>query len=95
MTPQEVPELIDKTTAALKAAGFNPSGGPAGFIVSGRLPIWAATALVHAHGHARPWAGVFDPRLAGGVVVMSHDPTRRVGEVVPIEGATARVEVTF
>ncbi|WP_448377394.1 CRISPR-associated ring nuclease Crn3/Csx3 [Fervidobacterium sp.] len=84
LAPKELGELLQETTAALAAAGVNPSGGPEGLVISGRLPVWAAVALVHAHGHARPWVATHDPRLGGGVVTMSHVPNVKVGDVVPL-----------
>jgi CRISPR-associated protein Csx3 len=60
-----------------------PAGGTEGVVISGRLPVWAFAALVHLF-HPRPWVATFDPRLGGGVVVMSHDPAGpAVGDVVP------------
>lgn len=50
--------------------------------ISGRGPVWLFSALVHKY-HPSPWVGVFDPRL-GCVVVETHSPKRKVGEVVPI-----------
>lgn len=79
MTADGLPTLLQKVEEALGSAG-----GEEPVIISGRLPVWAFSALTHLL-HPRPWVGTFDPRLGGGVVVASHDPARRVGEVVPLE----------
>ena len=50
-------------------------------IIEGRAPIWRyAMALHAAHGSAAGAIAVFDPKL-GYVVVVSHSPKYREGEV--------------
>ena len=86
--PRELPDLLRAVESRVPAGGTEP------VVVSGRLPLWAFAALAHLF-HPRPWVGTFDPRLGGGVVVMSHDPSGpSVGDVVPTEGATV-VTVEF
>jgi len=51
-----------------------------GVVISGRGPVWLFGALVHIY-HATAWVATFDPRL-GAVVVETHTPNRKVGEVV-------------
>jgi CRISPR-associated Csx3 family protein len=86
--PRELPALLRAVEAHV------PAGGTEGVVLSGRLPVWAFAALVHFF-HPRPWVATFDPRLEGGVVVMSHDPSGpAVGDVVPTDGATT-VTVEF
>jgi CRISPR-associated Csx3 family protein len=86
--PRELPALLRAVEAHV------PTGGTEGVVLSGRLPVWAFAALVHLF-HPRPWVATFDPRLGGGVVVMSHDPNGpAVGDVAPTEGATV-VTVEF
>ncbi|MEM4270056.1 MAG: CRISPR-associated ring nuclease Crn3/Csx3 [Candidatus Caldarchaeum sp.] len=55
-----------------------------GVVISGRGPIWLYSALVH-HLHPAPWVACYDPRLGGGVVVASHVPNLRVGDVVKVD----------
>lgn len=95
LAPEELGDLLKTTTHALEAAGYDPSGGSEGLVVSGRLPIWAAAAILHEHGHARPWAATFDPRLAGGVVTMSHTHHVQVGDVIPVNPQLAKVEANL
>ena len=55
----------------------------AGLMLSGKGPLWLYAHLAHL-AHTFAWVAVYDPRLAGGVVVqrhVSHAP--QLGEVVP------------
>lgn len=79
ITPEELTKVVE---AVEKVA---PAGGTEGIILSGRLPVWAYGALVH-YFHPRPWVATFDPRLGGGVVVMTHTNEVAVGDVVPVDG---------
>jgi CRISPR-associated protein Csx3 len=73
-TPAEFAEAVADITDRL--------AGARGVIIDGRGPVWGYAMLVHG-AHATPWVATRDPRLGGAVVVQSHDPTRRVGEVMP------------
>ena len=54
-------------------------------VVGGRGPIWRYGMAFHAvHGSPAAAVAVFDPRL-GAVVVASHDPKYREGEVLNVE----------
>jgi len=53
-----------------------------GVILSGRGPIWLYGRLIHYYHPAR-WVAVYDPRL-GAVVVQSHVPDVKEGEVIEI-----------
>jgi len=51
-------------------------------IIGGRAPIWRyGIALHHLHGSAAGAVATFDPRL-GAVVVVTHLPTFREGQVI-------------
>ena len=52
-----------------------------GVILTGRAPIWLYGWLVH-ECHFTRWVACNDPRL-GAVVVESHTPEVRVGQVIP------------
>lgn len=53
-------------------------------VLEGRAPIWRyAMALHHLHGSPAAAVAVFDPRL-GAVVVQSHSPDYRDGEVIDV-----------
>ncbi|WP_457679146.1 CRISPR-associated ring nuclease Crn3/Csx3 [Thermovibrio sp.] len=54
-----------------------------GLILSGRGPIWLYGRLIH-HYHPSRWIGVFDPRLNGAVVVASHWPAVKPGQVIKL-----------
>ena len=50
-------------------------------VIEGRAPIWRyAQALHKAHGSAAGAIAVYDPKL-GYVVVISHSPKYREGEI--------------
>ncbi|GMV89376.1 MAG: hypothetical protein AMXMBFR81_23070 [Chthonomonas sp.] len=55
-----------------------------GVVLSGRIPLWGAAMLCH-HFHPTCWVGTYDPRLGGAVVVQSHTPGVRVGQVLPFD----------
>lgn len=53
-------------------------------VVEGRAPIWRYGAAFHRlHGSAAAAIAVYDPRL-GAVVVASHHPDWREGQVVNV-----------
>jgi len=54
-----------------------------GVILSGRGPIWLYCYLVHYY-HPTLYVATYDPRLGGAVVVESHTPNVREGDVIPI-----------
>jgi CRISPR-associated protein Csx3 len=53
-------------------------------IVEGRAPIWRYAMAFHAlHGSPASAIAVYDPRL-GAVVVASHHPDYREGQVIDV-----------
>ena len=54
-----------------------------GVIISGRGPIWFYGRLIH-HFHPARWVAIFDPRLGGAVVVASHWPQVKPGQVISL-----------
>jgi CRISPR-associated protein Csx3 len=52
-----------------------------GVILDGRLPHWLVTALARAYADT-PWVAVYQPQLAGAVVVRSRDPAVALGSVL-------------
>jgi len=78
----ELPGPISPDTLrALKPPEVDPKKG---VVISGRGPIWLYGFLVH-HYHPTAWVATFDPRL-GAVVVESHVPGVKPGDVINIEG---------
>jgi CRISPR-associated protein Csx3 len=55
-----------------------------GVVLSGRGPFWFYGFLVHYY-HPTKWVATHDPRLQGAVVVASHTPEIKVGEIIPLE----------
>ena len=64
----------------LEVPAVNPRKG---VILTGRAPIWLYAFLTHFY-HPTKWIAIYDPRL-GPVVVASHSPEQRVGEILKIE----------
>ncbi|MCR4416060.1 MAG: CRISPR-associated ring nuclease Crn3/Csx3 [Thermoguttaceae bacterium] len=65
-----------------------PRGGLV--VIEGRAPIWRyGRAFHHLHGSAAGAVAVYDPRL-GAVVVASHRPEYREGQVVDVEPPDTR-----
>jgi len=85
ITPEELRKVLNAVAEAV------PAGGTEGIIISGRLPVWAYGALVH-YFHPRPWVATFDPRLGGGVVVVTQKSERAAGDVVPEGDDRERVQ---
>lgn len=54
-------------------------------VIEGRAPIWRYGIAFHRlHGSAAGAVAVYDPRL-GAVVVASHHPNWREGQVIDVE----------
>jgi len=62
-----------------------------GVILTGRAPIWLYGWLVHACHHTR-WVACYDPRL-GAVVVSTHHPEVRLGEVLQLQSYGKRARL--
>jgi CRISPR-associated protein Csx3 len=58
-----------------------PQGTEGGLILDGKLPLWLWTALARSYDARAPWLAVLQPQIGGAVVVASHVPGVRVGEV--------------
>ena len=57
-------------------------------VIEGRAPIWRYGVAFHKlHGSAAAAIAVFDPRL-GAVIVASHHPDFREGQVVDLDPPT-------
>jgi CRISPR-associated Csx3 family protein len=88
METKELPQLLEVVANNL------PAGGEEGVIISGRLPVWAFSALIH-YFHPRPWVATFDPRLGGGVVAATHTPDVSIGEIIPVTPDLPKVTIGF
>ena len=74
LSPQDLPEVLREFSK--ENLKFNK-----GIVISGRGPIWLYGTLIH-ECHPAKWIACYDPRLVGGVVIESHDPRVKVGEVI-------------
>jgi len=84
----ELPDLLKKVATQVPLH----SVGPCVLVISGRLPVWAFAALVHFY-HPVFAVCTMDPRYQGGVVVASHHPAYKVGDIVKVERAEKFVVV--
>ena len=66
---------------SLKAPKVDPRKG---VVISGRGPIWLHCFLAHEY-HPTKFVAHYDPRLGGAVVVQSHSPDVKEGELIPLE----------
>lgn len=51
--------------------------------INGPASLPVALVLGHALCHVYAAIGVYDPKMAAYVVAVSHDPTYKVGDVIP------------
>jgi CRISPR-associated protein Csx3 len=74
---QVVPGAIS-ALAALRLPGGR------GIHFNGRASLPAAMALAHAVAHLYGYVACYDPKLQGYVVAISHDPSVRPGDLLPV-----------
>jgi len=86
LEPAELPAVLRAADAAL------PQAGTEAVILSGRLPTWVFAALAHLY-HPRPAVAVFYPPAGGGVVVQTHSPAVREGDILAADGPEVKVEL--
>lgn len=80
---------VDARMRELKGEGL--AGGRL-VLLNGAASLAAISVIVHHVAHLFGAVGVFDPKLDGYVVVISHDPAFSPGDLLPedrIEGAGA------
>ncbi len=58
--------------------------GIKGVILSGRGPIWLYSFLVHYY-HPTKFIATYDPKEGGAVVVESHTPEHKAGDILDID----------
>lgn len=54
-------------------------------VISGRGPIWLYGVILHRYMHLFPAVAVYDPKLGGAIIVVSHLKTVKVGTVIPLK----------
>ena len=52
-------------------------------LLNGPASLPVAVAIAHQFGHVAAAIGVYDPKLAGYVIAVSHNPAYTVGQVIP------------
>jgi len=73
-------EIVTEVTETLR--GLDLPGGEL-LLVNGPASLPVAFVMAHAVGHLYSAVGVFDPKLSGYVVAVSHDPRFTVGDLIP------------
>lgn len=53
-----------------------------GLVISGRGPIWLYGYLIHHYMHLFQFIAVYDPKIGGAVIIASHHPSFKEGEVI-------------
>jgi CRISPR-associated protein Csx3 len=51
--------------------------------LSGRGPVWLFGALAHKYHYTKAVA-TYEPRMNACIVISSHDPRYRVGDILPL-----------
>lgn len=76
--------VLDRTYLPV-VVGSSPEVDPKkGVVLSGRGPIWLFCALAHRYHHTL-WVATHDPRLGGAVVIQTHTPELKIGDIVRME----------
>lgn len=74
-------EIVVDATAGITDAMQGITGGRLA-LISGPASLAAAVAIGHKLTHLFGAIGVFDPKLQGFVVAVSHDPSFTVGDLL-------------
>ena len=73
----------DASEALREIADRGELGGGGLLCINGRCTVPVAVLLGHSVAHIFAAVGVFDPKLNGYIVCISHDPAHPVGTVIP------------
>lgn len=60
-----------------------------GVLLDGKLPLWLWSALARTYAN-HAWVAIYQPQLAGAVVICSQSGAVPVGSVVPVTGGNGR-----
>ena len=83
LEPKDIAVVNEYVKRRVKAI-IRELGMPKLLGISGRMPLWLASSLVHELVHLVPSIGLFDPKQGGIVVVASHSKVFSEGEVVKV-----------
>jgi len=73
--------IVSEAGEALTAVNF--LGGPL-LRVNGPASLPVAFTIAHHVAHMYGAIAVFDPKLQGYVVAVSHNPDHKIGDVIPV-----------
>ncbi len=54
-------------------------------LITGRAPIWLYSFLTHYFCHIYQIVAIFDPKVKGYVIVSSHDPKYKEGDILEVK----------
>jgi CRISPR-associated protein Csx3 len=78
-TPAQTPQIVQDAIAAIK--DLKLVGGSL-LRVNGPTALPVAFAIAHEVGHLYGAIAVYDPKITGYVVCISHDPNYPIGSVI-------------
>lgn len=78
--PAQNDQIVKDAAAALEGAAL--AGGEL-VLLNGPASLPAACVIAHAVAHRFKAVGVFDPKMGGYVVAISHDENRPLGTFIP------------
>lgn len=84
-TPAENIQIVQDAQARLDemVASGELAGGEL-IKVSGPMSIQVGMVICHALSHRFGAVAMLDPKLSGYVVSVSHDPARKLGDLIPL-----------
>lgn len=88
LEPADLPGLCKKIENIAEKIGWNNL-----FVISGRLPLWAAAAITHTL-HPSIGVAIYEPRRNAAIIVMSHVADSKIGDIVNIDDAQI-IEVKY
>jgi CRISPR-associated Csx3 family protein len=77
--PADNTECVPAAIAAVKDLGLK---GGRGILFNGKASLVVAMALAHEVAHLYQFVAMFDPKLQGYVVAISHAPEPRPGNLI-------------
>lgn len=83
--PAPAPEIVKDADATMSRLKSEALKGGKLILLNGPASLAVVATITHHVAHLYGAVAVFDPKLGGYVVVISHDPGFRVGDVLDSE----------
>jgi CRISPR-associated protein Csx3 len=81
-TPAQNDQIVKDAQSVLDRLIAGDTGGELA-LINGPASLPVACVLAHGLGHRYAAIGVFDPKMTGYIVAVSHGAGRAVGDVIP------------